>query len=156
VQLSYDVVDVFTDQAYAGNPLAVVYGAERLSTAQLNAIAREFNLSETTFPLPLTAADRSAGADYRVRIFTPGDEVPFAGHPTLGTAWALRERGLLQSGRRLQSCPAGLVGVSVPTDPTGAVELSAPPGDAARSLPENDAGQLAELVGLAPTPPAAA
>ena len=65
--MRYDVVDVFTDRAYAGNPLAVVHGGDRLSTAQMQAIAAEFGLSETAFPLPPTTTD----ADYRLRIFTP-------------------------------------------------------------------------------------
>lgn len=148
--LSYDVVDVFTDEAFAGNPLAVVHGAEHLDDGQLLAIAKEFNLSETTFPMPLTAADAEAGADYRVRIFTPGTEIPFAGHPTLGTAWVLRRRGDLAPGQRLQSCGAGLVGVAVPDDPAGPVELSAIARDHARELGADDTATVAGLVGLAP------
>jgi trans-2,3-dihydro-3-hydroxyanthranilate isomerase len=148
VRLSYDVVDVFTDRAFAGNPLAVVYGAEHLTTSQLHAITREFNLSETTFPVPLTAEDRAGGADYRVRIFTPGGEIPFAGHPTLGTAWALRERHLLESGQRTQACGTGLIGVRLPDDPTGVVELTAEPRDAARTLSGDAAAELADLVGV--------
>jgi trans-2,3-dihydro-3-hydroxyanthranilate isomerase len=150
VRLSYDVVDVFTDRPFAGNPLAVVYGADSLPTAAMHAIAREFNLSETTFPVPRTPDESPASADYSVRIFTPGGEVPFAGHPTLGTAWALRERGLLSPGERVQSCPAGLIGVRIAADPTDLVELSASPGDPARALSEHDAEELAGLVGVRP------
>jgi trans-2,3-dihydro-3-hydroxyanthranilate isomerase len=150
VRLSYDVVDVFTDRAFAGNPLAVVYGAEDLATTQLLAITREFNLSETTFPIALTASERAAGADYAVRIFTPEAEIPFAGHPTLGTAWALRERGLLGRGHCRQACGAGLIDVRLPADPKEAVELSALPRDSARALPGGDADQLADLVGVPP------
>ncbi len=150
MRLDYEVVDVFTDRAFAGNPLAVVFGAERLASAQLLAITREFNLSETTFPTAPTDADRAAGIDYRVRIFTPGGEVPFAGHPTLGTAWVLRERGSLAAGERVQMCGAGPIGVQVPGDPRDAVELTALPRDRARALPRTDAEQLADLVGLAP------
>jgi trans-2,3-dihydro-3-hydroxyanthranilate isomerase len=150
VRLDYDVVDVFTDRAFAGNPLAVVYGAEDLQAAQLLAIAGEFNLSETTFPVPLTDDDIRAGADYRLRIFTPGGEIPFAGHPTLGTAWSLRNRQLLAAGRRVQACGAGLIDVEVPEDATRQVELSASPRDAARALSPGDAEQLADLVGLSP------
>jgi len=87
--LSYDIVDVFTDRPFAGNQLAVVHGAEGLSTEQCLAIAQEFNYSETTFPAAVEASS------YDTRIFTPAREIPFAGHPTLGTAWVLRERGLL-------------------------------------------------------------
>ncbi|HET6165263.1 MAG TPA: PhzF family phenazine biosynthesis isomerase, partial [Marmoricola sp.] len=89
--LEYDVVDVFAREPFAGNQLAVVHGAEDLSDAQLLAVAREFNFSETAFPVP------AGHARYRNRIFTPGGEVPFAGHPTLGTAWVLRERGALSA-----------------------------------------------------------
>lgn len=148
-RLEYDVVDVFTDRAFAGNPLAVVYGADRLSTAQLQAITSEFNLSETAFPATLTELDLTVGADYRVRIFTPGGEVPFAGHPTLGTAWSLRQRSWLAAGNRKQACGAGLIGVRVPADPKGPVELSALPRDSARTLSSSDGQQLAELVGVA-------
>jgi trans-2,3-dihydro-3-hydroxyanthranilate isomerase len=104
-QLSYDVVDVFTHRPFAGNALAVVHGSRGLPTSALQDIAREFNLSETTFPVPV---DRHT---YEVRIFTPGNEVPFAGHPTVGTAWVLRERGDLADGAVLQRCAAGDVGV---------------------------------------------
>src|SRR5919199_5512803 len=89
--LSYDVVDVFTDRAFAGNPLAVVHGAQELGAGQMQAIAAEFALSETAFPLPPTAA----GATYRLRIFTPGRELPFAGHPSIGAAWVLAAAGLI-------------------------------------------------------------
>ena len=75
-------LDVFTDRPFAGNPLAVVLGPEALDAAAMQAIAREFNLSETVFVLP--PAERSHRA--RVRIFTPAMEIPFAGHPTVGTA----------------------------------------------------------------------
>lgn len=81
----YFTLDVFTEQRFGGNPLAVVLDARGLSTAQMLQITREFNYSETTFVLP--AEDESTTR--RVRIFTPGGEVPFAGHPTIGTAIAL-------------------------------------------------------------------
>lgn len=86
--MEYLVYDVFSDQAGGGNPLAVVLDAEGLSTERMQRIAREFNFSETTFVLPARE-----GADARVRIFTPTMEVPFAGHPTVGTAMALHELG---------------------------------------------------------------
>ena len=78
--LDYAVVDVFTDRAFAGNPLAVVLDADRLSTGQMQSVAREFNLSETTFVLPPTTDE----AMYRARIFTPTTELPFPGHPSVG------------------------------------------------------------------------
>jgi trans-2,3-dihydro-3-hydroxyanthranilate isomerase len=116
--LDYDVVDVFCDGPYGGNPLAVVHGASRLSAPQMQAIAREFNLSETAFPVV-------RGADsYEVRIFTPSQEVPFAGHPTVGTSWLLSRRGELRADEAVQHCPAGPVDVSVSTD---GAELSARP-----------------------------
>ena len=97
----YVVADVFTRHAYGGNPLAVVLDAQGLDTAQMQRIAREFNFSETSFVLP--ARDPAHTAE--VRIFTPDREVPFAGHPNVGTAVVLA-RALAASGRpcRTRSC----------------------------------------------------
>lgn len=78
-------VDVFTERVFGGNPLAVVFDAADLGDAEMQAIAREMNCSETTFLLPPTRPDCAA----RVRIFSPARELPFAGHPTIGTAWVL-------------------------------------------------------------------
>src|SRR3954454_11887882 len=108
--LTYHVVDVFTDRAYAGNPLAVVLDADDLSTAQMQALAREFNLSETAFPL------RDDSADYHLRIFTPYAELPFAGHPSVGTAWLLASLGRVGLGRVVQRCGAGLLPLVVSAD----------------------------------------
>jgi trans-2,3-dihydro-3-hydroxyanthranilate isomerase len=149
-RLKYDVVDVFTDRAFAGNPLAVVYEADSLDTAQLQAITSEFNLSETAFPATPSGEDRAQGADYAIRIFTPDGEVPFAGHPTLGTAWALSHRGQLPPGARVQACGAGLIDVAVPSDLDAPVELSALPRDPASAVSSSDTEQLAELAGVAP------
>lgn len=85
----YWTADVFTDRAFAGNPLAVVADATGLSTGQMQTIAREFNLSETTFVLPPEAKEQT----FRLRIFTPAKELPFAGHPTVGTAFVLGAAG---------------------------------------------------------------
>ncbi len=104
--LSYEVVDVFTDSPFAGNALAVVLDADDLTTAQLQAIAREFNLSETAFPLRAPE-----GATYALRIFTPTTELPFAGHPSVGSAWVLHRRGRIPSGDNVQACGAGLLAV---------------------------------------------
>src|SRR5918912_3835974 len=82
-------VDVFTTTAYLGNPVAVVLEAEGLTTDDMQRLARWTNLSETTFMLPPSAP----GADYQVRIFTPRSELPFAGHPTLGTCHAWQSHG---------------------------------------------------------------
>ncbi|GHC95547.1 phenazine biosynthesis protein PhzF [Pseudorhodoferax aquiterrae] len=100
-------VDVFTDQPYYGNPLAVVLDGHGLTDAQMQRFAQWTNLSETTFVLPAT----EPGADYRLRIFTPGGELPFAGHPTLGSchAW-LAAGGRPRNGETIvQQCGAGLV-----------------------------------------------
>src|ERR1700740_2440169 len=86
---SYKVVDVFTARPLLGNPVAVVLDAEGLTTDAMQAVARWTTLSETTFVLPPT----TSVADYLVRIFTPRSELPFAGHPTLGSAHAIVEAG---------------------------------------------------------------
>ena len=90
----YHLVDVFTDRAFGGNPLAVFLDGNGLSDAVMQAIAKEFNLSETTFVLP----PRDPGNDFRVRIFTPDDELPMAGHPTVGTTFVLTRSGLVRPG----------------------------------------------------------
>jgi trans-2,3-dihydro-3-hydroxyanthranilate isomerase len=87
----YVTCDVFTDRAFCGNPLAVLPDARGLTDAQMQSIAREFNYSETTFVLPADDPRHAA----RVRIFTPGGELPFAGHPTIGTAFVLATIGAL-------------------------------------------------------------
>jgi PhzF family phenazine biosynthesis protein len=110
-QRPFQQVDVFTDTAFLGNPLAVVLDGEGLSDAQMQAFAAWTQLSETTFVLPPTPEGAACGADYRVRIFTPGAELPFAGHPTLGTASAWLKAGNTpqQSGVLVQECGVGLV-----------------------------------------------
>jgi PhzF family phenazine biosynthesis protein len=102
-------VDVFTDAPLRGNPLAVVHAAAGLDDGTLADFARWTNLSETTFLLPPT----DAAADYRVRIFTPGGELPFAGHPTLGSCWAWLAAGGVPkvAGTVVQECGVGLVRV---------------------------------------------
>ena len=106
--LAYEVVDVFAAQAFAGNPLAVVLDGDDLSTAQMQAVAREFNLSETTFPYAAPP-----GATYGLRIFTPTTELPFAGHPSVGSAWVLHRLGRIEAGDNVQACAAGLLPVHV-------------------------------------------
>jgi trans-2,3-dihydro-3-hydroxyanthranilate isomerase len=125
--LDYEVVDVFTATPFTGNPLAVVLGADDLETTALQAIAREFALSETAFPMAATT-----GADYRLRIFTPEVELPFAGHPSIGTAWLLAQRGELSPGAVVQSCGAGELTVQVapgggPVTLTGGTPTVGPP-----------------------------
>jgi trans-2,3-dihydro-3-hydroxyanthranilate isomerase len=92
-------VDVFTERAFGGNQLAVVFDADCLAPETMQAIAREMNLAETTFLLP----PRRPGCVARVRIFTPAREMPFAGHPTIGTAWVLAHEGLVP-GAATASC----------------------------------------------------
>lgn len=109
--LAYEVVDVFTGTPFAGNPLAVVLDGDDLTTMQLQAIAREFNLSETAFPY---AAPE--GATYGLRIFTPLTELPFAGHPSVGSASVLHRLGRIEAGENVQACGVGLLAVHVGTD----------------------------------------
>jgi trans-2,3-dihydro-3-hydroxyanthranilate isomerase len=137
--LEYDVVDVFAQTPFAGNQLAVVHGAADLPDDALLAITREFSFSETTFPTPVDTGR------YRSRIFTPGGEIPFAGHPTLGTAWVLRDRGTVGGDELVQECGAGEIGVRFDGE---RVELSAAPGDLAGPIGEGFAAQLLESIGL--------
>lgn len=113
--MRYWIVDAFTTQRYCGNAAAVVFDGAHLSTLDMQAIARELNLSETVFVVPAT----DARADYGVRIFTPRSELDFAGHPTLATAFALSEtpgfESQLARGRLVQQCRMGLVPVDVET-----------------------------------------
>src|SRR5713101_3277780 len=108
-------VDVFTDKALAGNPLAVVLQADGLSTTQMQAIARETNLSETTFVL----RPETAGHAAKVRIFTPHAELPFAGHPTIGTSWVLLDEGLVAETDSF-TLEEGVGPISVRVDRSGA------------------------------------
>jgi trans-2,3-dihydro-3-hydroxyanthranilate isomerase len=86
-------VDVFTDRPLAGNPLAVFTDASGMTEEEMQAVALEMMFAETTFVLPATAEAAAAGADYRVRIFTPTVELPFAGHPLIGTSWVMVNDG---------------------------------------------------------------
>jgi PhzF family phenazine biosynthesis protein len=118
----YQEVDVFTRTAYIGNPVAVVLEADGLTAEEMQRFARWTNLSETTFVLP--AVD--PGADYRVRIFTPVLELPFAGHPTLGTchAWLEATGAPAADARVVQECEAGLVPIRGTAD---GLAFAAPP-----------------------------
>ncbi len=123
MELDYETADVFTTQRFGGNPLAVVHGADALLPARMQAIAREFNLSETVFVLA------SGVADARLRIFTPASELPFAGHPNVGAAVLLaRRRGDAPTTLRLEQA-GGLVTAWLSRNAAGiptAAEIEAP------------------------------
>lgn len=144
----YKVVDVFTDRPLLGNPVAVILDAEDLDSAAMQRIARWTNLSETTFLLP--PAD--ATADYRLRIFTPRSELPFAGHPTLGSAHAALESGRVtpRGGRFVQACGVGRVELGVRDEADGArrVTLQLPPARIA-PLVGDDIAELEAVIGHA-------
>jgi trans-2,3-dihydro-3-hydroxyanthranilate isomerase len=141
-RLLYEVVDVFTDRPFAGNPLAVVVGGDGLGGPQLQAIASEFNLSETVFLLSPTRP----GATYRARIFTPAAELPFAGHPSVGAAVTAVSRGLAPAGQVVQECGAGLLPLTVYGD--GRATLT---GGTPTAGPPLDPGPLLAAAGLAGT-----
>ncbi|MEZ5654760.1 MAG: PhzF family phenazine biosynthesis protein [Sphingobium sp.] len=142
----FQLVDVFGKRPFSGNPVAVVSGADNLDADEMLRITRWFNLSETTFLLPPT----DAAADYRVRIFTLERELPFAGHPTLGTCRAWLEAGNhpKQSGRIVQQCEAGLIPIRAVDD---WLAFAAPP--LIRSGAPDDAklAEVAGILGISPT-----
>lgn len=137
-------LDVFSAVPLKGNPLAVVHAAQGLDEATMAAFARWTNLSETTFLLPPT----DPAADYRLRIFTPGGELPFAGHPTLGSCWAWLAAGGVPrvAGTVVQECGVGLVRLR---QADGRLAFAAPP--LRRSGPLDDAllQRIASALGLA-------
>ena len=144
--MKLDLVDVFAGAApLTGNPLAVVHDGAWLSDAQMLGLCRWLGFSETTFLLPPT----EEGADYRVRIFCPGRELPFAGHPTLGTAWAWLAAGgtPAREGVVVQQCGVGLVEVRVDAD---RLAFRAPPLMRSGPLTESEIAQaLGVLTGVA-------
>jgi PhzF family phenazine biosynthesis protein len=137
-------VDVFTDTPYLGNPVAVVLGADGLATEQMQLFARWTNLSETTFVL----RPEASGADYRLRIFTPSSELPFAGHPTLGSCHAWLQAGGQphDPGTVVQECGAGLVAIQ---QAPGSLAFAAPPLVRGGPVDEPVAGQVARSLGIA-------
>jgi trans-2,3-dihydro-3-hydroxyanthranilate isomerase len=144
MQRRYITVDVFTDRAFGGNPLAVVLDSGGLSTAQMQAIASEFNYAETTFVLP----PRDPANDAHVRIFTVRAEIPFAGHPNVGTAFVVATQAAKPPARLLFEEGAGLVPVEILKEdgcPVGA-ELTAP--QALKKLTQFSAEQAAAVVSL--------
>jgi PhzF family phenazine biosynthesis protein len=142
-------VDVFTDRPFFGNPVAVVLDADALDGAAMQRIARWTNLSETTFVLRPTAP----GADYALRIFTPERELPFGGHPTLGSARAVLASGRARArdGRLVQQCALGLVGLRV--DEAGGRLFFEVPAARVGALGDADAAAIARALGLDGVPP---
>jgi len=144
VQRPFAQVDVFTSEPYRGNPVAVMLDGSGLSDAQMQRIAHWTNLSETTFVL----APSDPEADYRVRIFTPTVELPFAGHPTLGTCHAWLEMGGSPRGGGdaiVQECAAGLVRIR---RSDGQLAFAAPPLIRSGPVDEPDLERVARLLGI--------
>jgi PhzF family phenazine biosynthesis protein len=132
-------VDVFTQRPFFGNPVAVVLDAQDLTSEEMQRIAAWTNLSETTFVLPASTSE----ADYRLRIFSPKQELPFAGHPTIGSAHAVIESGLAapHNGRLRQKCLAGVIDLSVKETAIGKrIFLKTP--EAKISALDHDSAQL--------------
>jgi trans-2,3-dihydro-3-hydroxyanthranilate isomerase len=147
MQRRYITVDVFTDRAFGGNPLAVVLDSGGLSTAQMQSIASEFNYSETTFVLP----PQDSTHDAQVRIFTVNYEIPFAGHPNVGTAFVLATQAPNAPARLKFEEKAGLVPVEILTEEGRVVgaELTAP--QALKKLTPFSAEQAAACISLTAT-----
>ena len=139
-------VNVFSSDPLGGNPLAVVHAAEGVSEAQMASLARWTNLSETTFLLSPTAP----GADYHVRIFTPGGELPFAGHPTLGSchAWLAAGGKPRKPGLVVQQCGIGLVRVRCDGP---RLEFAAPPLRRTGALEPDVLAKIAKALALPPS-----
>src|SRR6185295_15220479 len=149
VDLRFVQVDVFTETVFGGNPLAVVFGAGGVDEGVMQAVAREMNCSETTFLLPPTRPDCAA----RVRIFTPAREVPFAGHPTIGTAWVLATEGLLPAGTSRFNLEEGIgpVEVTLEGDPASPRFLWMRHGEARFGPELPDRAGFARALGLEPS-----
>ena len=142
-QRPFAQVDVFASTPFLGNPVAVVLDAEGIADDEMQRIARWTNLSETTFVLPPTRE----GADYRLRILTPGGELPFAGHPTLGSAAAwLHAGGVPQGADVVQECAAGLVRVR---RTGGLLAFEAPPMVRSGPMDEDELDAIADAFGIA-------
>ncbi|WP_375387018.1 PhzF family phenazine biosynthesis protein [uncultured Amnibacterium sp.] len=142
--LPFRQVDVFPGSPRGGNPVAVVLDAEGVDDGTMRSFARWTNLSETTFVLPPT----DPGADYRLRIFTPSAELPFAGHPTLGSAHAWAEHTGSAEDRLVQQCGVGLVGLRRTDDGWA---LAAPPLIRSGPATEDEVASIAAGLGLPPT-----
>ena len=139
----FSQVDVFTDRLTQGNPVAVVHAADDIDESEMAAFARWTNLSETTFLLSPT----TAGADYRLRIFTPRRELPFAGHPTLGSAraWLAAGGNASNPGQIIQDCGAGRVALR---ESAGRLAFAAPPLLRSGPVAAADVEQIADALRL--------
>lgn len=145
MKLKYVTCDVFTDQRFGGNPLAVVYEADGLDTVQMQRIAAEFNYSETTFVLPPKDSANTA----QVRIFTPASELPFAGHPNVGTAVAMGKLGLLGDANEVRfEEKAGLVVVALERDGADIVGATLTAPIAPEFAGDVEAADVAKALGL--------
>lgn len=150
IALPFKQVDVFTQKLFFGNPVAVVLAADKLATADMQRIAAWTNLSETTFVL----SPSSSAADYRLRIFTPKRELPFAGHPTLGSAHAVLESGAAQArdGRLRQECLAGIIDLSVEQSAAGRRILCQTPRAKITALDDANGPAVAAALGVESPP----
>ncbi|SVE19930.1 uncharacterized protein METZ01_LOCUS472784, partial [marine metagenome] len=137
-------VDVFSNKLFGGNPLAVFFKGENFKEDQLQQVAREMNLSETTFVSPPSHPD----ANFDVRIFTPGKEIPFAGHPTLGTAFVLKYAGLISSttNNLILNFKAGLISVHIQED--GIILMRTPAGKILQTF--SNTKEVADTLGVKP------
>ncbi|MCS0543467.1 PhzF family phenazine biosynthesis protein, partial [Aeromonas veronii] len=141
-QVPFQQVDVFTEIPFKGNPVAVILDGNELSTEQMQTIANWTNLSETTFVCKPTDPQ----ADYRLRIFTPNSELPFAGHPTIGSALAVIQQGIKPKtkGRLVQECGSGLVTIFIDENKL----FLTLPEPKINSVPSADINRLANALGV--------
>ena len=142
MEITFFQVDVFTNHIFGGNPLAVFPEAKSFQETHLKKVAREMNLSETTFVFPPSHPD----ADFDVRIFTPEKEIPFAGYPTLGTAFVLKCAGIIPSTKNhsLLNFKTGLVPVNIQDD--GIISMQTPPGKILQTF--SNTKEIAKSLGL--------
>jgi PhzF family phenazine biosynthesis protein len=146
---SFSQVDVFSNESFLGNPVAVVHGADGISDEEMARFANWTNLSETTFLLTPTTDE----ADYRLRIFTPGAELPFAGHPTIGSAHAWLEAGGVPrvDGELVQECGAGLVRLRRDPGEQGRLAFAAPPFLRSGEVSEEDRERIVRALRIDPS-----
>lgn len=146
----FSLVDVFAGDGLSGNPLAVVHDADGLDTEAMLRLTRWLNFSETAFLMAPKAATAGYAADYRVRIFTPDRELPFAGHPTLGSAHAWMAAGGVprEPGQLVQDCGLGLVELRLAD---GLVGFAAPPLLRAGAVSPDDRAEVVAMLGIADT-----